>query len=295
MDVEIRELTDRKAVFFVKDTTPTFVNSLRRFLMTDIPKMAIDEVEFHMGSILSPEDNKTYESVSPLFDEIIGHRLGQVPIPTDLSLFVPKDECVCDGEGCPNCTIMYTLNKKGPCTVYSGDLEPLGGPGFALTEDLIPIVKLADHQALLIYATAVLGTGRQHSKWQVCSGVGYKYLPIVTIDPAICDNGGGCVKACPRKVFMMDEDDKVRVDPERVEDCILCNACLEVCEPRRATSDDGDDGPPKAVSVRGDDTAFIFKFETDGSLTPSGAIAEACKRLEVEFNDFRDALGDLGD
>jgi DNA-directed RNA polymerase subunit D len=292
MDVQIRELTDKKAVMVVKDTTPTFMNSLRRVLMTDIPKMAIDDVEFHMGSILSADEDKTFESVSPLFDEIIAHRLGLVPIPTDLGLFVPRDQCVCGGEGCPNCTIMYTLNKKGPATVYSGDLEPLGGPEFAIDDDLIPIVKLADHQALLIYATAILGTGDTHSKWQVVSGAGYKYYPEVEIDPALCTNEGDCVKACPRKVFMMDDDDKVRVDPEREEDCILCMACIEVCEPARDSSEGGE-GERSAVSVKDDENSFIFRFETDGSLSASDALLEACKRLEVRYAEFRDAMGEL--
>lgn len=294
MDVKIKELSERKAVMVVEGTTPTFMNSLRRTLVTDIPKMAIDEVEFHMGSILSSEEDKTYESVSPLFDEIIAHRLGLIPIPTDLQLFVPRDECVCDGEGCPNCTIMYTLNKKGPCTVYSGDLEPLGGPEYAIKDDLIPIVKLADHQALLIYATAVLGTGHRHAKWQLCSGAGYKYYPKVEIDPEICSNEGDCVKACPRRCFLVDDSGKVLVDPEREEECILCGACTDVCEPQRK-KDSGSDGPKSAVTVSSDPTKFVFRFETDGSLSAAEAVREACKRLELRFNDFREALGELGD
>ena len=101
------------------------------------------------------------------------------------------------------------------------------------------------------------------------------------------------MKACPRKVFMMDEDDKVRVDPERVEDCILCNACLEVCEPRRATSDDGDDGPPKAVSVRGDDTAFIFKFETDGALSAKDVLEKSLDIIGDGYSDLAEKIAEL--
>ena len=291
MDVQIRELTDKKAVMVVEDATPTFMNSLRRILVSDIPKMAIDDVEFHMGSILSSEDNKTYESISPLFDEIIAHRLGLIPIPTDLSLFVAKDKCVCGGEGCPNCTIMYTLNKKGPATVYSGDLEPLGGPAFAIKDDLIPIVKLSDHQALLIYATAMLGTGATHAKWQACSGAGFRYYPVVEIDHEACSNEGDCVKACPRKVFMVDEDGKVRVDPEHLENCTLCDACVEVCEAKRSARKE--DTGRKAVSARGDNSRFIFRFETDGSLTATQALQEACKRLEKRFTDLREAISVL--
>ncbi len=53
---------------------------------------------------------------------------------------------------------MYSLNKRGPCEVYSGDMEPLGSPDFRIKDELIPIVKLGPGQALLVYASAELGT-----------------------------------------------------------------------------------------------------------------------------------------
>src|SRR5207247_1655611 len=76
-------------------------NALRRVLVADVPKMAIEDVEFHLGPIRA-EDGKEYESVSPLFDEMIAHRLGLIPIPTDLGLYNRREGCPnCHGEGCP--------------------------------------------------------------------------------------------------------------------------------------------------------------------------------------------------
>src|SRR3989337_372752 len=110
----------------VSETDPSYVNSLRRVLIADVPKMAIEDVEFHLGPIRA-EDGKEYESVSPLFDEIIAHRLGLVPIPTDLGLYNRREDCPsCHGEGCPSCTIIYSGNKRGPGLVTSADLEPIG-------------------------------------------------------------------------------------------------------------------------------------------------------------------------
>src|SRR2546426_4378139 len=161
------------------DTDPTIVTSIGRPLLADVPKMAIEDVEFHLGPIRA-EDGKEYESVAPLFDEIISHRLGLVPIPTDLALFVPKATCpTCHGEGCPNCTIIYSLNKRGPGVVTSGDLEPIGDPKLKPKDVAIPIVKLGDGQALLIYATAILGTGRDHAKWQGAHGGGYSLATVL--------------------------------------------------------------------------------------------------------------------
>ena len=200
MEIKILELMENRIKFLLSDATPDTANTLRRTLVSDVPKMAIETVDFHLGPI-SDEEGYEYESVTPLFDEMIAHRLGLIPIPTDLSLYSYKEECVCEGEGCPNCSIMYSLNKKGPCDVFSGDLEPLGNQELRVKDELIPIVKLGEGQAILIYASAELGTARNHAKWQVTNGVGYKYYPTVKIDGKKCDRGGSCVRACPHGVF----------------------------------------------------------------------------------------------
>ncbi|WP_400203607.1 DNA-directed RNA polymerase subunit D [Candidatus Methanomassiliicoccus intestinalis] len=276
MDIKVISQTETRIRFVVSNASPSLVNSLRRCLMTEIPKMAIELVEFHLGPIMDEEGNE-YESVSPLFDEIIAHRLGLVPVPTDLSLYVPKDECVCGGEGCPNCTIMYSINKKGPCEVYSGDMEPLGPPELRIKDELIPIVKLGPGQALLAYAWAELGTAKRHAKWQVVSGAGYRYYPTIEIDPARCDSGGTCIKACPRGVLAK-EDGIVKVVD--LESCILCKSCFEVCE-------------LNAIKLSGSDSKFIFEFETDGSLSALDTLKEALKILTQKFEEFRENISAL--
>ncbi|MDY0294164.1 MAG: DNA-directed RNA polymerase subunit D, partial [Candidatus Methanomethylophilaceae archaeon] len=95
MDIEIIEMAERKAKFLLRNSSPAMANALRRTMLSDIPKMAIDRVEFHLGPIMV--DDKEYESITPLFDEIIAHRLGMVPVPTDYTLFTYQDECPCGG------------------------------------------------------------------------------------------------------------------------------------------------------------------------------------------------------
>lgn len=276
MQIEIKELTETKAEFIISNTDISIVNALRRILLAEIPKMAIDEVEFHLGSITDETIQKDYESVSPLFDEIIAHRLSMLPIPTDLELFKFKSECVCKNEGCPNCTIIYSINKKGPCTIYSGDLEPLGDIKFKIKDENIPIVKLADKQALLVYAHAILGTAKQHAKWQVTSGVGYKYYPEIQINYEKCDAEGSCIKKCPKKIFKFDKKRKIIL--ENVEDCIFCGICEEVCNPN------------KAIKVKKNEDKIIFKFETDGSLSAKEAFKQAIKILQKKFIDFEESM-----
>src|SRR5512136_303338 len=109
MEIEILESADTSARIRFEGVDPSFVNALRRTLLTDIPKMAIEDVEFHLGPIRA-EDGKENESVAPLFDEMIAHRIGLIPIPTDMSMLVPKATCpTCKGEGCTSCTIIFSL------------------------------------------------------------------------------------------------------------------------------------------------------------------------------------------
>lgn len=271
MQIEIVEMAERKCRFILKDSTPAMANALRRTMLSDIPKMAIDKVEFHLGPI--DVDGREFESITPLFDEIIAHRLGMVPVPTDYERFNFKEECKCGGEGCPSCEIMYSLNKHGPCTVLSGDMEPLGDASLKVKDEYIPIVELADGQSVLIYAHAVMGTARTHVKWQVANGVGYSYMPVINVGNV--SSPEDIAAKCPKKVFEV-EGGKLVV--KRLIDCSLCNTCAET---------------DPAIEVRGDENNFVFKFETDGSLTAKQVLDKAAQVLVEEVADFVDQVSAL--
>lgn len=282
MKLVVRELTDARCSFTVDGVRPDIVNALRRTLIADVPKMAIDEVEFHMGPIRDEEGNE-YDSNSALFDEMIAHRLGMVPIPTDIQHFTFRDQCECGGAGCPHCTIIYVLNKKGPCTVYSGDLQPLGDITLNIKEELIPIVKLKEKQALLIYATAILGQGKDHAKWQPVTICGYKYYPKITVKDVCCYDAEECVQSCPRNVFAIE---KGKVVVKNLENCDLCMNCVENCE-----SSDGRGEP--AVEVEEETNKYIFTFETDGSITAKDALVYALTTLENRYEELREQVSGL--
>ncbi len=282
IEVEVRELTDSKIRILVKGTNHVFMNMLRRTIIADVPKMAIHNVDFHHGSLGSAmEDDKEveYESTSPIFDEMISHRLAMIPIATDLTLFKKRSECSCGGEGCPTCTIMYAINKRGPCTVYSGDLEPVNNDAYRISDDLIPIVKLDKAQALLVYATAELGTGRQHAKWQAAQAVGFQYYPKITIKKKKMEDCNDCVQACPKGVLAWDKKKKT-IEVVDLEACNLCMACVEVCE-------------KGTIEVEYDDTSFLMSFETDSSFTPEVVMKYTMDILNKKLNDFIEGVGKL--
>ena len=286
MELNIISLDSTRALIEIKDADHTFVNSLRRTIIADVPKMTIDEVDFHLGHLGTEEDPGThklvdYESLSPLFDEIIAHRLGMLPIPTDLKAFTFSSYCSCGGEGCPSCTMMYSLNKKGPCTVYSGDLEPvMGTDDLRILDSKIPIVTLGPQEGLLLYARAKLGQGRDHAKWQVCSGVGYTYCSNVTI------KNHPSVK--PLFELFNEENFKKKGSTYHLEDAVKVQEFLNVL--RRFHDDDE---MLEHVTVEEDPTRFLLRFETDGSLSSEEVMLYALRVLNGRFESFRTELSEL--
>jgi DNA-directed RNA polymerase subunit D len=277
MEIEIDELKETHAELRIRGATPSQVNAIRRALLADVPKMAIEDVEFHLGSIRDESTGKDYDSSTSIFDESIALRLGLLPIPTDLKQFRFRESCSCRGEGCPHCQILYSIDKKGPVTVYSKDVVPLGDPSLAIKDPNIPIVRLGVGQALLAYATAVLGTAKTHAKWQVAQAAGYRYQPHVSVNPTK-DCTSACLKraadACPTHVFdFSDGQLKVR-DEDR---CILCQACVEAC-------------PHGGIRVEASDKDFLFRFETDGSLTARETLRYALGDLKRRLEDLREAV-----
>jgi len=263
MKINVVELKPKKAVLKIEGTKPYFVNSLRRIMLSELPKLAVNDIVI-------------YDNTSALFDEIIAHRLGMVPIPTDLSLLTFRGQCVCKGKGCPNCTVRYTLSKEGEGVVYSGDLQP-EEKSWAIKEDKIPIVELYNDQRLIIEVEAVLGRGRDHAKWQPVQAPGYKYYPIAEIDQKKCDLCKKCVEACPKNILEIKNNKLVITD---IEQCTICKSCMEICE-------------NNAITVRGDENKFIFHFETDGSLSTKDTLRETSKILAEKYAEFGKLLKKL--
>ena len=263
MKLDIITLNDTQATFIMDNTTPYFVNVIRRILLSEIPKLAVNVVT-------------VYDNTSPLFDEIIAHRLGLIPLPTQLDLLNFKDECACKDKGCPNCTVRYTLSKEGPSVVYSGDLQP-EEKSWAVIDKKIPIVELTEGKRLILEVEANLGLSKNHVKWQVVHGAGYKYYPIIEIDQKKCDICGECVENCPKQILEIKKD-KLVIKQGCLEKCNLCKTCVEKCK-------------NDAIKVSGDQNKIIFHFETDGSFTAKAALEKALDILADKYKEFSKLLG----
>lgn len=262
MKIEIKHLSDRECKLVVDGVHPYFVNALRRTLLSEVPKLAVDKVTF-------------YDNTSALFDEIIAHRVGLLPIPTDPSTLNLIGQA--DADGKPTYVVRYTLTKEGPCTVYSGDLEP-EDKRFAVVDPRVPIVELLADQRLILEAEAILGQGTQHAKWQVCSAVGYKYFPTVTMDAKRIKPEAAqlAVQRSPAGVLGLDNGKLVILQADEVNRADEAEKIL------------GD-----AFRIKYDDRKFVFRFETDGSLKAEDALLKALDLLKERFGRFLDATGEL--
>src|SRR3989338_7216469 len=159
LKVKIFEKNDEKMKFMVSDLSLGMAGELRRIMTSEISTMAIEWVNFIKNDSL-------------LWDEIVAHRLGLIPLTFDVQFYSLKKECKCKDKGCAHCEVTLVLKKKGPCIVYSGDLKSTDKK-VRPVYDKIPIVELNEEQEIELEATAQLGTGREHARWQA-SVVGYK-------------------------------------------------------------------------------------------------------------------------
>lgn len=271
MEITFTRLDDINARFTISGVTTAFANALRRAMMADVPSLAIEDV-------------RIYDNNSALFDEMLAHRLGLIPLRTDLASYVPRDQCTCDGIGCSQCTASYTLSVEGPKMVYSGDLIP-SDPLTAPVYDNIPVVKLVEDQKIVLEAYAVISTGAEHAKFSPVIVCGYKNYPVIRVDNR-CDACGMCVEECPREVLTLGKK-SVEVILDRLEECSLCKLCERACL-------EGGIGEEPAVHVGSDSNRFIFVIESDGSLSTRAILEYALQHIKGKSDDLVNLLGDIG-
>lgn len=257
--VEVLESDEKnnKASFILKGANAAFANAIRRTVLDSVPAMAIEDVEFRKNS-------------SVLYDEMIAHRLGLVPLTTDIKGYNLPSKCKCKGEGCASCQVKLVLDVDGPATVYASDLkskDPKVKPVFPG----IPIVKLLKGQKLEMEATAMLGAGSEHSKWAPAH-IYYRKKPVFKAGNV--KNPEAVVKACPPGVFEV-RHGKLVANEELLLKYDLAGA-VEESSSGEASIEETDD--------------FVFFIESFGQLSCREIMEVAAEVLESQLQEFEKLL-----
>ncbi len=258
MKIDVLKKNDNEIQFLVEGIKPSFASALRRIMMSEIPTMAVEWVEFKKND-------------SALNDEVVANRLGLVPLTFDPKAYNVNATCEkCKGKGCSRCQVKLVLKKKGPAVVYSKDLKSTAKdvkPAF----DNIPITELFEGQDIEFEATAQLGFGKDHVKWQGAV-VGYKNKANVIV-PKDLEAKKEYIQSCPVDVF---EAHGSKIVAERPMDCILCMQCVEASNGK--------------IKIEAVEDSFIFNVETASGLTADEVVSTAAEILGSKMGEFGKAV-----
>lgn len=155
--------TNERIVLRFNNVPRQYINAIRRISISEVPTLAIDDVVM-------------MENSSVMHDEAIAHRLGLIPLRTDLKRYVLPQDCDCNNSlGCSKCRVLLVLDSEAndkTKVVTSGELVSEDEVVKPVSRD-VPIITLAPSQKLKFEAYARLGYGSNHAKWQptTCSTV----------------------------------------------------------------------------------------------------------------------------
>ncbi len=232
---------------------PAYINTLRRYMASRVPTMAIDSVEFKSNN-------------SILYDEMVAHRLGLLPLTTDLETYrLPKEEWI-EPTGDPRVEVQLSLKVpkvKSETVVRAKDLSTKDKKIVPVYPDM-PIVKLMEGQDIELVATARLGIGEGHAKWSP-GHVWYRHFPHIAIkkqpkDPkALVERFPGVFEVKGGKL-----------------------ALTKDAAYRMPDMDIADDG----IEVSFADDDYILTVESWGQLTPKEIVNQAFSAYDDQLDEF---------
>ena len=252
MKIKVLNQTEDKLSFEISGINEVEANTLRRVMISEIPIMAVDEVEFKSND-------------SALHDEIIAHRLGLTALKTDLKSYKVKTSETDKG---PIFETTLSLSEEGPKEVLASDLKPKD-PSITPVYSETPIVTLLKDQKLELVATAFLGTSKEHAKYQP-GVVYYTYKPKLVVK-----NDASLIKKFkdlyPKGAIKDDKFD---------EETIINNNLYDAC--------DGINN--ELLKIERIDNSFIFYIESFGQLTPKEILATSIEVINKKLEEFSKGL-----
>lgn len=231
--MEIVLNTDERLVLRTENNHP-LLNAIRRSVH-EIETLAVETVEF-------------YKNDSALYDEMLALRVGLVPLVTEKKMNAKTE-------------VELKLNKKGPCMVYSGDLQG----NAEVVQSQIPLVLLEKDQELEFIATAKLGKGITHAK-HIPGLCHYRnVLHVVSKDP---------------QVEKLVTKAKSYLKPQKHKDGWLCDLPEGVVEDIVRVD-------KNAISETGE---ILFIIESYGTMSAQEIMQHSMNMLSANLDELEEAL-----
>jgi len=320
--VEVTEDTDELCKFTLSKTDVSVANSLRRLILAEVPSMAIEIVNVEDNStVLFDEFIAHRMGLIPLSC----HAVGDLPddFVKETYGYVEHKDCDCL-DGCEFCSVEYKLDITNSTdkilNVTHFDLKPTGRwvtddngeptrnmlpfhevRPLPLRDETLPretditdngilIVKLKKDQRIAMTCTARKGIPKFHSKFMPVTLSLYNFQQIINlkrdeIDSLDLEDRVAFVECCPRKVFGLDNADKIQI--ERLNDCMYCDEC--VTKAREFGEKYQSPKLKEMVTVKMNQDLFHFTIEgvtKDGPRKPSDIVRAAIRVLDYKMQLF---------
>lgn len=229
--------------FVIEDGALSYVNALRRVIISDILVPAIHSVDI--------QRNET-----DFVPEVLAHQIGMVAVR------VP--------ESVETATLTLDLHNEsgGMQKVYARDLVARdAGVNVVHPETLLGY--MAPGQRLRLVARTRWGTVREHAKWTCCHCT-FSYVPRVSVHqsrPLSVADRRRARRMCPNGVFDIEDGALLATRPER---CTFCGECASIMHTKEGVD----------VVVDSQPGAFLFEVESYGVFTAAQILEKATRILE---------------
>lgn len=219
---------------FTANIEESLANAIRRYV-SQIQTIAIDEVEIHKND-------------SPLYDEIVAHRLGLIP------LKMKKGKGVYE--------LKLNVKKKG--YVYAEDMEG----DLKVIYGKTPITYLNDGQEIKIIATTKMGNGQEHGKFSP-GMISYRNIFKIKLDKE-CPKE--IAESCPKNVF---EQKGEMIVLKNENACDYCEACIDYCKKNKKTE-------PKIIPSED----ILIKIESWGQIPVEEIFIQSIDLLRQDLKEI---------
>ena len=241
MKVEILEKGKDWIKIKIKDIDFTLANAIRRSSY-EICIPAIDEVEFFVND-------------SVLYDEILAHRLGLIPLIPNREINI-REECECKGKGCKKCMLKVKLEGKGKKMIYSKDIE---GEAKALFN--MPIVWLEEGQELKCVGYVKMGNALEHSKYQAGLVVFNPIFKLVDFNKSFFEENEESKKIIEKFKINLEKNTEINEKQYEILDWIK------------------EKYPESKIKIEISEKDFIFYIETYSYLKPEEIFVKSLESL----------------